>query len=75
MFNRISSSFNSFFSKKGAVATVLLFVALPVIIFAAWLTHIVVSIKAGFWILLIAGALLFPIGVIHGIGYWLGAFP
>lgn len=39
---------------------------------AAWFTHIVVCILAKTWGLLIAGAIVAPIGVIHGIGYWFG---
>lgn len=41
---------------------------------AAWLTHIVVCIKASTWLLLIAGAILAPIGVVHGIGVWFGVW-
>ena len=39
---------------------------------AAWVTHVIVTISAGAWGLLIAGAILFPIGIIHGIGCWFG---
>jgi hypothetical protein len=42
--------------------------------FAAWLTHVIVCIKAGSWGFLIAGAIFFPVGIIHGIGLWFGAF-
>lgn len=45
-----------------------------VALIAAWITHIVVCLKAGSWGFLIAGALLPPIGMIHGIGIWFGAF-
>lgn len=41
---------------------------------AAWLTHIVVCLQAGKWGFLIAGALFFPIAIIHGIGVWFGAW-
>lgn len=41
---------------------------------AAWITHIVVCIKTASWMLLLTGALVFPVGIIHGIGVWLGAF-
>ena len=41
---------------------------------AAMVTHIIVCIQASTWGLLIAGALLPPIGVIHGIGLWFGFF-
>jgi hypothetical protein len=39
---------------------------------AAWITHIVVCIKAGAWMLMIAGALIFPVGMAHGVATWLG---
>jgi len=38
----------------------------------AWFTHIFVGISEGAWGLLIAGAIMFPIGIIHGFGVWLG---
>lgn len=41
---------------------------------AAWITHVVVCIKASSWILLLFGCVVAPVGVIHGIGVWLGAF-
>lgn len=41
---------------------------------AAWLTHIVYSIMVEKYLLLIAGAILPPIGMIHGVGVWLGLF-
>jgi putative Ca2+/H+ antiporter (TMEM165/GDT1 family) len=49
-------------------------ILLIVTLAAAWVTHVVVSIKATAWVLLVIGAIFFPIGVIHGIGYWFGAF-
>lgn len=44
------------------------------IAFLGWFTHIFVCLSAGLWGFLIAGALFFPIGVIHGWGIWFGAF-
>lgn len=51
----------------------------PIAVFAtvitligAWVTHIVASLMAGKYLLLIAGAIFFPIGMIHGIGIWFG---
>ena len=38
----------------------------------AWLTHIVVCLANGLWGFLIAGAILFPIAIIHGIMIWFG---
>ena len=40
----------------------------------AWLTHVVVSIKTASWLLLIAGAIVFPVGCVHGTGVWFGWF-
>lgn len=54
----------------GAFIGVLLF-AIPVV---AWLTHVVVCLKAGAWGFLIAGAIFFPIGIVHGIGLWFGVW-
>ena len=41
---------------------------------AALVTHIIICIKASLWFLLIAGALFFPVGIIHGFGVWFGVF-
>jgi hypothetical protein len=41
---------------------------------AAWLTHVIVCLKLAKWGFLIAGALFFPIGIVHGIGIWFGAW-
>ena len=41
---------------------------------ASWITHIVVCLKASSWGFLIAGAIMFPIAVIHGTGIWFGFF-
>ena len=42
--------------------------------FAGWVTHVVVCIKTAAWGFLVAGALFFPIGIVHGIGLWFDAF-
>lgn len=43
-------------------------------VFLAWLTHVVVCISTSKWIFLLAGAIFFPVGCVHGTGVWLGAF-
>ncbi|QPI18085.1 hypothetical protein POP15_037 [Pectobacterium phage POP15] len=48
--------------------------ALVIASFAAWITHVVVCIKAASWVFLVAGAIFAPIGVVHGIGVWFGIF-
>lgn len=52
----------------------LIVILLWLVTFAAWLTHVIVCIKASLWGFLIAGAILAPIGVIHGIGVWFGVW-
>jgi hypothetical protein len=37
---------------------------------AAWLTHIFTCFSDGLWGFLIAGALFFPVGIIHGAWLW-----
>lgn len=44
------------------------------VVFAGWLTHVVTCIQAEKWLFLIAGAIMAPIGVIHGWGVWFGAW-
>lgn len=41
---------------------------------AAWLTHVIYTIAAEKFLLLIVGAFVFPVGIIHGIGVWLGVW-
>jgi ABC-type phosphate/phosphonate transport system permease subunit len=38
--------------------------------FAAWLTHIFTCFAQSLWGFLIAGALMFPIGILHGFYLW-----
>lgn len=41
---------------------------------ASWLTHVIVCLSDERWGFLIAGAIFFPIAVVHGIGLWFGFF-
>lgn len=53
----------------------LLCLAAPVLCaYAAWLTSIVFCATSGARPLLIADAAFFPVGVVHGIGLWLGGW-
>lgn len=54
--------------------TIIALLATALTIFAAWVTHIVVCLQTAAWGFLIAGALVFPIGIVHGIGVWFGAW-
>lgn len=41
---------------------------------AAWATHVVTCLMRGEWFLLIAGAIAFPVGIVHGVGIWFGVW-
>jgi len=58
---------------KTALLAILTYVAFGITLFAAWLTHVIVTIKAAAWILLLSGAIFAPIGIVHGISIWCGA--
>ena len=52
-----------------------LFFAVPTLgAYAAWLTSLVCCASNGPRPLLIADAAFFPVGVVHGIGLWLGGW-
>lgn len=40
----------------------------------AWFTHVITCIQTAKWIFLLAGAVFFPIGCVHGTGIWFGWF-
>lgn len=39
---------------------------------AAWFTHLYVCFTAAKWGFLIAGAIFFPVAIVHGFGVWFG---
>jgi hypothetical protein len=41
---------------------------------AAWFTHLYICFTAAKWGFLIAGAIFFPIAIVHGAGHWFGAW-
>ena len=45
---------------------------LGLFVIAAWVTHIITCLAAAAWTALIAGALFFPIAIIHGVMIWFG---
>ena len=47
-------------------------IALFIMCLVAWVTHIIHCLLTAKYLLLIAGALIAPVGVIHGIGIWFG---
>ena len=48
------------------------YIILIVISVSAWFTHLYVCFTDDRWGFLIAGALMFPIAIFHGIGIWFG---
>ncbi len=53
-------------------STLVMWVMFAVIMVAGWFTHIIHCIIEAKYLLLIAGAFVAPVGVIHGIGLWFG---
>jgi hypothetical protein len=47
-------------------------VAIMIATFAGWATHLYVCFTGQLWGFLIAGAIFFPIGIVHGWGVWFG---
>lgn len=43
---------------------------IAVICILAWFTHLFTCFSEDMWGLLIAGAIFFPIGIIHGVYLW-----
>lgn len=60
--------------KKLMTSITFVWVSLVIASIAAWITHVVVCIKTASWLFLIAGAIAAPVGVIHGVGVWFGAW-
>lgn len=58
--------------KKPQTGCFLAMFVVSVLAFAGWLTHVIHTITNQEWLMLIAGAILVPIGIIHGWGIWLG---
>ena len=61
---------NGKYEKGEGEISVLIVIAL----IAAWFTHVIVCIGEETWGFLIAGAIFFPVAIVHGIGIWFGAF-
>jgi len=55
-------------STGGAIAIIVFLLSLV----GSWFTHIIYCLKTAQYLLLIAGAIVPPVGVIHGFGVWLG---
>lgn len=51
-----------------------LVILLFLVLGSAWFTHVVTCISDERWGFLIAGALFFPVAIVHGIGIWFEAW-
>lgn len=51
---------------------ILIGIAIGLLTLAGWLQHLFTCFTLKLWGFLIAGAIFFPVGVIHGWGLWLG---
>jgi hypothetical protein len=56
------------------VQTAVAFLLIAAIGYSAWLTSIVFCAANGRWPLLVAAASFFPVGIVHGVGLWLGGW-
>jgi hypothetical protein len=68
--------YGKFFKQQRGIGEVeaLVWVALVGLALTAWATHVVVCLKTASWGFLIAGAIMAPVGMIHGVGIWFGAW-
>lgn len=73
---RNSSSRSAPDDRQGAATLGIMLAVLTLLLgsAAAWITHVIVCIKASAWVLLAFGCIVAPVGVIHGFGVWLGVF-
>lgn len=61
-------------AEKTILSCAAVYVFIVLISIAGWLTHVIHCIQTEKWLFLIAGAVAAPIGMIHGIGLWFGAW-
>jgi len=60
--------------KRNRMNPITLIVVLSILMinFSAWFTHVIACIKTEQLGFLIAGAVAFPVAIVHGIGIWFG---
>ncbi len=56
------------------IPTVLLLLGVATVCYSAWLTSIVFCASNDRVPLLVASAMFFPIGIVHGVGVWFGGW-
>lgn len=65
---RLNGAFGALCAAVGCTGTLVIWVVL----LCSWITHVVTCIKTSSWVLLVVGAIVAPIGVVHGFMIWLG---
>ena len=60
-------------NKFSGLGILFLFVSIIASI-SAWMTHVITCIETDQWGFLIAGAIAAPVGIVHGVGIWFGAW-
>ena len=63
---------NKISSGSASVLDCLWYFGLSIVTLGGWLTRVVVCFQNHYYGFLIAGAIVFPIAVIHGWGLWFG---
>ena len=58
--------------KANDTSSIIIALSLILALFAPWFNHIIYCFKHHEYILLVAGAIVIPVGWLHGLGLWLG---
>ncbi|PHS59672.1 MAG: hypothetical protein COB03_02185 [Alteromonas sp.] len=51
---------------------IIFFIGIALATFGAYIQHFVTAINEEMWVLLVLGAVIFPVGVLHGWLVWFG---
>jgi len=62
------------YDAKTVLFHVLTLTTVFIVTLSSWATHVITCIQSEEWGFLIAGAIAFPIGIVHGVGIWFGAW-
>lgn len=57
-----------------AIGAIIFYIFAIIATIGAWIQHVITCIATEQWILLVVGAIVAPVGVIHGWGVWLGVW-
>lgn len=60
--------------KSAPIATFVTLLVVAVTLASAYVQHFITTIHAEQWVLLVVGAVMPPLGVLHGMLVWMGVF-